>query len=111
MHQYYRLTAIDQYRSKLSPVLYNTDVLYENNQDLYFDNAFQQSGCEDLKFIQNLPDKERIVFSMFEIDGFSHREIGNELNINENYSKWLLYNAKKILKEKLSLDGIKSFSK
>ena len=37
-----RLTAIDQYRSKLSPVLYNTDAHYENNQDLYFDNAFSQ---------------------------------------------------------------------
>jgi RNA polymerase sigma-70 factor (ECF subfamily) len=106
-----RCTAIDYYRKSISPILYNSDYMHENMDDGYLDNAFNKIEIEEIfSVIQGLPHKERIVFSMFEIDGFTHKEIANELNINENHSKWLLHNAKKILKEKLIKQGIKSYT-
>jgi len=106
-----RMTAIDQYRNNLSPIIYNSSEQFENNEDRYFDDAFGRLDVEDIfKMIQSLPDKERLVFSMFEIDGFSHKEISVELDIKENHSKWLLHHSKKILKEKLNREGIKSYT-
>jgi RNA polymerase sigma factor (sigma-70 family) len=105
----FRLTAIDHYKESLSPVLYNSNLVYENDTYYFVDQAFEKLDVEDIfAIIQGLPHKERIVFSMFEIDGFSHREIALELKINENHSKWLLHNAKKLLKVKLIQKGIKS---
>ncbi len=106
-----RLTGIDYYKGSLSPVLYNSSLVYENDTYNSVDQAFEALEVEDIfAIIQSLPHKERIVFSMFEIDGFSHREIALELEINENYSKWLLHNAKKLLKVKMIQKGIKSYN-
>jgi len=106
-----RLTAIDHYRQNLSPVLYDINLVVDSKDDEYLDQAFAKLDTEHIfKIIQRLPHKERIVFSMFEIDGLSHREIALELNINENHSKWLLHHAKKLLKEKLAKYGIKSYT-
>ncbi len=52
--------------------------------------------------VQSLPDKERLVFSLYEIDGYSHVDIEKECNINQNTSKWLLAKAKKELRKKVS---------
>jgi RNA polymerase sigma-70 factor (ECF subfamily) len=35
------------------------------------------------------------------IDGYSHREIGEKLQISEGTSKWHLSTARKLLREKL----------
>lgn len=53
-----------------------------------------------VQIIQSLPDKERVVFSMFEVDGYKHEEIETMTGINRNTSKWLLSKARKSLKEK-----------
>ena len=91
--------------------MYNSSLVYENDTYNSVDQAFEALEVEDIfAIIQSLPHKERIVFSMFEIDGFSHREIALELEINENYSKWLLHNAKKLLKVKMIQKGIKSYN-
>lgn len=54
-----------------------------------------------LKIIQELDDKERMVFSMIEIEGFKHKEVAEILNISEGTSRWYLNQAKKSLKEKI----------
>ena len=51
--------------------------------------------------IQKLPDSSKMVFNLFTVDGYSHKEIGEMLGINEGTSKWHLNNARKILKKKL----------
>lgn len=48
--------------------------------------------------INKLPDKCRIVFNMYIIDGYNHAEIGNTLGISEGTSKSQLFEAKKRLK-------------
>ncbi|MGB4958362.1 MAG: RNA polymerase sigma factor [Saprospiraceae bacterium] len=104
-----RLTAIDHYRSLKSHMIYISSEIVDDVSEPYFDDVLNSLEVEDIfKMIQTLPDKERIVFCMFEVDGFSHKEIGLDLDIKENHSKWLLHHAKKMLKEKLNHYGIKS---
>lgn len=49
--------------------------------------------------LKRLPDVSRKVFNLFVIDGYSHREIGDMLEMSEGTSKWHLSNARKLLKE------------
>lgn len=54
-----------------------------------------------MKIIQELPDRYRLVFNLFAIDGYSHQEIATLLNINIGTSKSNLSRARMILKEKI----------
>ena len=53
---------------------------------------------QDLQaMIASLPDSKRVVFNMFCVDGFSHREIAEKLGIAEKTSSSTLARAKKML--------------
>ncbi len=54
-----------------------------------------------LEIIQELPDQYRLVFSMYVMDGYSHKEIGNLLGISDGTSKSNLARARGILKNKI----------
>lgn len=54
-----------------------------------------------MKIIQELPDRYRLVFSLYVLDGYSHKEIAELLDINEGTSKSNLSRARQILKEKI----------
>lgn len=56
-----------------------------------------------LKIIQELPDRYRMVFNLYVMDGHSHKEIGKMLHINQGTSKSNLARARLILKEKIEL--------
>jgi RNA polymerase sigma-70 factor (ECF subfamily) len=53
------------------------------------------------KIIQELPDRYRLVFNLYVIDDFSHKEIAELLSISVGTSKSNLARAKAILKEKI----------
>ena len=54
-----------------------------------------------LKIIQELPNRYRLVFNMYVLDGYSHREIAELLEISEGTSKSNLSRARFILKKKV----------
>lgn len=54
-----------------------------------------------LKIIQELPDRYRLVFNLYVVDGYSHKEIAEMLEITDGTSKSNLARAKMILKEKI----------
>lgn len=54
-----------------------------------------------LELINQLPDGYRIVFNMYVIDGYPHKEIATHLGISENTSKSQLFKAKSMLKSRL----------
>ena len=56
---------------------------------------------EMLKLVQNLPYGYRTVFNLYVIDGFSHREIAQQLKISESTSKSQLAKARKLLQKKI----------
>lgn len=55
--------------------------------------------------IQQLPVATRTVFSMYAIEGFTHKEIAKKLNISQGTSKWHLSEARKKLKHLLSTEN------
>jgi RNA polymerase sigma-70 factor (ECF subfamily) len=68
---------------------------------------FSQLGMQDLlKVIQKLADGYRMVFNMYIIEGYSHKEIAETLGISESASKSQLSRARAILqKEILKMEG------
>ncbi len=52
--------------------------------------------------IQALPDGYRLVFNLFAIEGYTHKEIAEMLQISENTSKSQLSKARKTLKRKIN---------
>ena len=57
------------------------------------------SSAELVNLIQLLPPVTRTVFNMFVFEGYSHREISNELGISENTSAWHVNSARAKLKD------------
>ncbi|MFC2109533.1 RNA polymerase sigma factor [Bacteroidota bacterium] len=56
---------------------------------------------ELLNAIQELPNRYRLVFNLYVLDGYSHKEIAEMLGISEGTSKSNLSRARGILKQKL----------
>jgi RNA polymerase sigma-70 factor (ECF subfamily) len=54
-----------------------------------------------LQMIQELPPKYRLVFNMYAIEGYSHKEIAEEMNISVGTSKSNLSRARQWLKQKI----------
>ena len=94
-------TALDQIRK---------DAKYKNDYSLdQADYLVETSGyilenlaADDLlKLIHELPEGYRVVFNMYAIEGYSHKEIGEELKISENTSKSQYSRARAYLRQKL----------
>lgn len=54
------------------------------------------------EMIQSLPEGYRIVFTLYVLEDFSHKEIAQELNIAESTSKTQLLKARRYLKNMLN---------
>lgn len=59
-----------------------------------------------MEVIQELPEGYKAVFNMYAIEGYSHKEIGDELGISEVTSRTQYARAKKYLKKLLIKYGI-----
>lgn len=57
-----------------------------------------------LGLIQELPNQYRLVFNLYVLDGYPHKEIAEMLGISEGTSKSNLSRARGILKNKIELD-------
>ena len=64
------------------------------------EDCFSQLAADDLmKLIQSLSPGYRTVFNLYAIEGYSHKEIGEMMNINEGTSKSQLARARYILQK------------
>ena len=54
-----------------------------------------------LSLIQELPERYRLVFNLYVLDGYSHKEVSQMLHIAEGTSKSNLARARAILKQKV----------
>ena len=57
------------------------------------------SSDEIMMYVKSLPDGFRTVFNLFAIEGYSHKEIGEILNITESTSRSQYMRARKILQK------------
>ena len=68
----------------------------------YTDNGLQNLELQELmSLVQSMPNGYRVVFNMFAIEGYSHKEIGEKLGINENTSKSQYLRARAFLRERI----------
>ncbi|PKD21727.1 RNA polymerase subunit sigma-70 [Salegentibacter salinarum] len=111
---------IDQYEDKgsfegwMKRIVINT-TLQKHRKEKYFE-IINENQLEDpvveidddeittdflLESIQELPERYRQIFNLYALDGFSHKEIADMLNISVGSSKSNLARARNILKEKI----------
>ena len=86
-------------------MMVETDLEYADREPDY--NALSDHlEAEDLlKIIEKLPPGYRVVFNLYAIDGYSHKEIAEQLGISENTSKSQLSRARTYLQKLLAEGG------
>ncbi|MBE9511747.1 MAG: sigma-70 family RNA polymerase sigma factor [Bacteroidetes bacterium] len=94
--------------------LYTVDniILLENISDYIDDNDDIINKMETdqiTRIIQNLPERMRMVFNMYIIEGFSHQEIADMLGISAGTSKSHLHDARKQLQHNIIIKRIKLY--
>lgn len=95
-------TAISYYHRHIKSSLHDElDIAkgITNNSDIEPDSEFSQE--ELLKVIGELPHGFRMVFNMYAIEGYKHREIAEMLGIDTGTSKSQYSRARKIIRDKL----------
>lgn len=96
-------TAINYYKKNLKylQTLDIDDCI--NNENISVESNDNINMKILLNLIQNLPEGYRMVFNLYVMEGYSHKEIAETLGISENTSKSQLSRARKVLQEKLKL--------
>ncbi|NJK84926.1 MAG: RNA polymerase sigma factor [Bacteroidales bacterium] len=94
-------TALEKYRMQCQIININ-DNIREVDQTNQTEINHDISAQELLKFIQELSPKYRLVFNLYAIEGYSHKEISGMLEISEGTSKSNLSRARTILQEKVN---------
>lgn len=88
-------TVLQRYRSEKVFDIVNEDITEDvaieiDEEDISIDYLLQ--------IIQELPDRYRLVFNLYVLDGYSHKDIAEMLDINIGTSKSNLARARQILK-------------
>ena len=92
--------AIDSFKKNYGLVYPIKEELIAANENI--DSDLFEIPLEMLmNTIQELPDRYRLVFNLYELDGYTHKDIAVMLDISEGTSKSNLSRARKALKEKL----------
>lgn len=95
-------TALNHYRSNMKHRFYETIEDYQIGTSTAPD-VYGTLNVEDLmKMLQTLPLGYRLVFNLYEIEGYSHKEIAKMLKVSISTSKSQLMKARAILRSKLS---------
>jgi len=95
-------TALEKFRSKHN--LYRVDDIDTIPEPDAEPDSEDYAGLEAndlLAIIRELPPKYRMVFNLYAIEGYSHKEIAGMVNISEGTSKSNLSRARVILQRKV----------
>ena len=93
-----------EYCKKANRIILLEDMGYHvNNSSVNWNEAVSNLGTDEItRLIQELPMRCQTVFNMYVIDGYSHKEIAEQMQISIGTSKSQLHDARKILKQKLA---------
>jgi RNA polymerase sigma-70 factor (ECF subfamily) len=92
-------SAIDNYRRNTKHESYLQLCEIEATEEQEPEIDANLSAAEILRLFSQLPEQLRVTFNLFEIEGYSHNEIGQILGITASSSRSNLTRAKKILRE------------
>ena len=96
-------TALTNYRSTLCQQnhLHLEDYLLTEKEYQSFETDFMTSDIL-YKILNELPAGYRMVFNLYAIEGYKHKEIGEKLGIDINTSKSQYCRAKAVIRDKLT---------
>jgi RNA polymerase sigma-70 factor (ECF subfamily) len=98
-------TTLEKYRKEKVFHLVQEEI----EDEVFVEIEESEVNLDDLlNLIQQLPNRYRLVFNLYVLDGYSHKEIAEMLNISEGTSKSNLSRARLILKNKLENNEIKN---
>lgn len=102
-------TAINHYRLKQKLDVKPIDNEVSEVQNFNDNNAISKMSTNELlDVIQELPDGYRMVFNLYSIEGYKHKEIAEMLDITEGTSKSQFAKARyfiqKLISEKLDIN-------
>lgn len=86
-------TAIDYHR-KYQKHKYNLGITHAHGVSVESNTISDMSAQEILKLVQKLAPSYRMVFNLYVIEGYKHREIGEQLNITAATSRATLATAR-----------------
>ena len=96
-------TALGNYRKNAKKYHADTDILDLQIEDQGSHNILGEINKSDmLQLIQKLPPGYQMVFNMYAIEGYSHKEIGEQIGISESTSKSQLSRAKQVLQKSIA---------
>ncbi len=93
-------SALDKLNKKQIEIVLSN---YDDGEFIDFDAINDEYDIEHLmKIIEALPDGYKQVFCLYEIDGYSHKEISELLHIKEASSRSQLNRSKQMLREMIT---------
>jgi RNA polymerase sigma factor (sigma-70 family) len=91
-------TSIDNYRRNLKhSSTVSIDIIDKEEQEPEID--IELSVNDILKIFSQIPEQYKVTFNLFEIEGYSHEEIGKLLGVTASTSRSNLARAKKMVRE------------
>ena len=90
-------TAIDHFR-KNAKHLNHLEIEEAEQKNVDITTIEHLTADDIIKLLDQLPETHRIVFNLFEIQGYNHQEISEKLNIGISTSRVYLTRAKKKLR-------------
>jgi len=90
--------SIDHLRSKKRLRMKDDNVSEDELKKVYVSPVNNLEVQDILKLLGQLPDVQRIIFNLYEVEGFSHQEIAQQLKIPESTSRTYLTRAKQKLR-------------
>ena len=102
-------TAIDFLRTKKVKIY--VDDIEDNQHPVTEVNVISQLHVQDiLSLLNGLPETQKLIFNLYEIEGYSHDEISKLLNITGSSSRVYLTRAKNKLRELYTKTLIQSYA-
>lgn len=92
--------ALQKFRGVRFLEIVNEDIAEEETLEIDDENI---SLDYLISIIQELPERYRLVFNLYVLDGYSHKEIAEMLDITTGTTKSNLARARLILKEKIDI--------
>ncbi len=94
--------CINEINRKKADLTYMDDMAHFNTITKEDDNLPELSVSQIRKAMEHLPEGNRIIFSLYLLEGYDHREIAQILNTSESNSKTQYMRARRKIKELLS---------
>ena len=93
-------TALERYRSQMH--MYPLTEQVVKKDEMMYEEVIDKLSANDLiKLVHELPPRYRMVFNMYAIEGYTHKEIAETMEITTGTSKSNLSRARDILQKKV----------